>query len=191
MQSDVFWKWFYKRASLCTFPRRGSLYVPRQFLCLVFGQNPANVPPSNSRQRNWRRTYKLPPSRNCSQWGTLIKPLPEHVTLHFVCWISWTRRNRQLQKRYSRMNSIQNNKVLTKQVKYSNGVYPIDLLLFSLTKPSIIVIKFNNYYTPLFALGICLFLRLWIRRIFWFVRSTAIHTRDHGIPATPLNFLYI
>ena len=46
------------------------------------------------------------------------------------------------------MNSIQNNKVLTKQVKYSKGVYPIDLLLSPLKKPSIIVINFNTHYMP-------------------------------------------
>jgi hypothetical protein len=91
------------------------------------------------------------------------------------------------------MNSIHIDKVLTKHVKYLQGVYPIDLLPSTLIKPSIIVININNCHQETLhariALGSCLFFRLWICRIFWFVRPTTIQTRNHGIPPAPLNFL--
>jgi len=44
------------------------------------------------------------------------------------------------------MNSIQIYKVLTKHVKYFQGVYPIDLLPSTLIKPSIIVINLDKHY---------------------------------------------
>jgi len=44
------------------------------------------------------------------------------------------------------MNTIQISKVLTKHVKYSRGVYPIDILPSTLMKPSIIVINLDKYY---------------------------------------------
>ena len=46
------------------------------------------------------------------------------------------------------MNTIQINKVLTKHVKYFQGVYPIDLLPSTLVKPSIIVINLDKHYMP-------------------------------------------
>jgi len=46
------------------------------------------------------------------------------------------------------MNAIQINKILTKYVKYFQGVYPIDLLPSTLIKPSIIVINLDNHYMP-------------------------------------------
>jgi hypothetical protein len=46
------------------------------------------------------------------------------------------------------MNTLQINKVLTKHVKYFKGVYPIDLLLQALTKPTIIVVNLDEHYMP-------------------------------------------
>ena len=46
------------------------------------------------------------------------------------------------------MNTIQIDKVLTKYVKYFQGVYPIDLLTSTLIKPSIIVISLDKHYMP-------------------------------------------
>jgi len=46
------------------------------------------------------------------------------------------------------MNSIQIHKVLTKHVKYFQGVYPVDLLPSTLIKPSIILINLNKHYMP-------------------------------------------
>ena len=46
------------------------------------------------------------------------------------------------------MNTIQINKVLTKHVKYFQGVYPIDLLPSTIIKPSIIVINLDKHYMP-------------------------------------------
>ena len=54
----------------------------------------------------------------------------------------------QLQKRYSRMNTIQINRFLSKHVKYFQGVYPIDLLPVTLLKPCIIVINLDKHYMP-------------------------------------------
>jgi hypothetical protein len=46
------------------------------------------------------------------------------------------------------MNTTQICKVLTKHVKYFQGVYPIDLLPSTLTKPSLIVINLDKHYMP-------------------------------------------
>ena len=46
------------------------------------------------------------------------------------------------------MNTIQISKVLTKHVKYFQGVYPIDLLPSTLIKPSLIVINFDEHCMP-------------------------------------------
>ena len=46
------------------------------------------------------------------------------------------------------MNNIKVDKVLTKHVKYFQGVYPIDRLPFTLIKPSIIVINLDKQYMP-------------------------------------------
>ena len=46
------------------------------------------------------------------------------------------------------MNTLQIHKVLTKHVKYFQGVYPIDLLPSALIKPSIIVINLYKHYMP-------------------------------------------
>jgi len=46
------------------------------------------------------------------------------------------------------MNSIQIHEVLTKHVKYFQGVYPIDLLPSTLIKPSIIIINLDKHYIP-------------------------------------------
>lgn len=46
------------------------------------------------------------------------------------------------------MNTIQINKVLTKHVKYFQGVYPIDLLPSTIIKPSIIIINLDKHYMP-------------------------------------------
>jgi len=46
------------------------------------------------------------------------------------------------------MNTIQINNVLTKCVKYFQGVYPVDFLPSTLVKPSIIVINLDKHYMP-------------------------------------------
>jgi hypothetical protein len=46
------------------------------------------------------------------------------------------------------MNSIRIHKVLTKHVKYFQGVCPIGLLPSTFIKPSIIVINLDRYYMP-------------------------------------------
>ena len=46
------------------------------------------------------------------------------------------------------MNTLQISKVLTKHVKYFQGVYPKDLLPSTLIKPPIIVINLDKYYMP-------------------------------------------
>ena len=46
------------------------------------------------------------------------------------------------------MNTTQIDEVLSKYVKYFEGLYPIDILLSTLTKPSIIVINVDKYYMP-------------------------------------------
>jgi len=46
------------------------------------------------------------------------------------------------------MNTNQINTVLTKHVKYFQGIYPIDLLPSTLINPSIIVINLAKYYMP-------------------------------------------
>jgi hypothetical protein len=46
------------------------------------------------------------------------------------------------------MNIIQIDRVLSKRVKYFQGVYPIDLLSSTLLKPSIIVINLDKHYMP-------------------------------------------
>jgi len=46
------------------------------------------------------------------------------------------------------MNTIQIDKVLTKNVKYFQVLYPIDLLPSTLIKPSIIVISLDKHYMP-------------------------------------------
>jgi len=55
----------------------------------------------------------------------------------FLCWISWTQRNRQLQKSYSRINTLQVNGVLTKHVKNFQRIYPVDFLP---------IMTINNYH---------------------------------------------
>ena len=45
------------------------------------------------------------------------------------------------------MNTIQISKVLTKRVKYFQGVYLIYLLPSTIMKPSIIVINIDKHYT--------------------------------------------
>jgi hypothetical protein len=44
------------------------------------------------------------------------------------------------------MNTIQINKILTKNVKYFQGVYSIDILQATILKPSIIVINVDKHY---------------------------------------------
>jgi hypothetical protein len=46
------------------------------------------------------------------------------------------------------MNTIQIDKVLSKHVKYFQGVYPLYLLPSTLIKPSIIVINLDKNYMP-------------------------------------------
>ena len=46
------------------------------------------------------------------------------------------------------MNTIQINSLLTKHVKYFQGVCPIDLLPATIIKPSIIVINLDKHYMP-------------------------------------------
>jgi hypothetical protein len=46
------------------------------------------------------------------------------------------------------MNTIQIKKVLTKHVKYFQGVYPIDLLPSTLKKPPIFGINLDKHYMP-------------------------------------------
>jgi hypothetical protein len=54
--------------------------------------------------------------------------------------------NRQLPKRHSRMNTLQIERILTKHVKYFQGVYPVDLLPQTLTKPAIIIVNLDEHY---------------------------------------------
>jgi len=61
-----------------------------------------------------------------------LKNLCLNLSGALLCWISWTQRNRQLQKRYSRMNTLQVSGVLTKYVKNFQGIYPIDFLPITL-----------------------------------------------------------
>ena len=46
------------------------------------------------------------------------------------------------------MNGIQIHKVLTKHLKYFQGVYPLDHLPSTIIKTAIIVIKHVKHYTP-------------------------------------------
>ena len=46
------------------------------------------------------------------------------------------------------MNTTQINRILTKHVKYFQGVYPIDLLLSAITKPAITIVNLDKHYTP-------------------------------------------
>jgi len=46
------------------------------------------------------------------------------------------------------MNTTQVDKVLSKHVKYFQGVYPIDLLTSTLIKPSIIIMNLGKHYIP-------------------------------------------
>jgi len=46
------------------------------------------------------------------------------------------------------MNSIQIQKVLTKLVKYFQGLYRFDLIISTLIKPAINVINLDKYYMP-------------------------------------------
>jgi len=68
--------------------------------------------------------------------------------MHFVFWISGTRWNRRRKKRQIRMNTTQIDKVLSKHIKYIQGLYPIDLLPSSLIKPPIIVFNHDKHYIP-------------------------------------------
>jgi len=85
------------------------------------------------------------------------------------------------------MNSIQIYKVLTKRVKYFQGVYPIDLLLSTLIKPSIIVINLDKH----FMLG-----SHWVDACFS-DSGNAEYFDSYGLPLfkyeimAPLNFLDI
>ena len=72
------------------------------------------------------------------------------------------------------MNSIQISKFLTKHVKYFQGVCQIDLLSSTIIQPSIIVIKVHMHYYPGSRWVAFLFFRLWLRRIFWFVRFATV-----------------
>ena len=57
-----------------------------------------------------------------------------------------THRNWQLYESYSRINTLQINNVLNKHVKYFQGVDPLDVLLYTLMKPLIIVINHDKHY---------------------------------------------
>ena len=46
------------------------------------------------------------------------------------------------------MNTTQIDKVLSKHVKYFQGIYPIDLLPSTLIKPSIFVVNLDKHYMP-------------------------------------------
>ena len=46
------------------------------------------------------------------------------------------------------MNTVQIHKILSKHVKYFQGVYSIDLLPSTLIKPAIIVINLDKHYMP-------------------------------------------
>jgi hypothetical protein len=46
------------------------------------------------------------------------------------------------------MNTVQFYKIVTKHVKYFQGVYPIDILPSTFIKPSIIVINLDKHYMP-------------------------------------------
>jgi hypothetical protein len=46
------------------------------------------------------------------------------------------------------MNTIEINRVLTKEVKYFQGVYPLYLLPSTITKPAVIIVSLNKHYMP-------------------------------------------
>ena len=46
------------------------------------------------------------------------------------------------------MHTIQISEVLTKHVKYFEGIYPINLLPSSLIKPSVILTNLDKHYMP-------------------------------------------
>ena len=46
------------------------------------------------------------------------------------------------------MNTLRIHKVLTKHVKFFQGVYQLDLLPSTLIKPSIIIVNLDKYYMP-------------------------------------------
>jgi hypothetical protein len=46
------------------------------------------------------------------------------------------------------MNTLHIQKILTKHVKYFQGVYPVDLLPQTLTKPAIIIVNLDKHYMP-------------------------------------------
>jgi hypothetical protein len=51
-------------------------------------------------------------------------------------------------KRHSIMNTTQMDRVLSKYVKYFQGVYPIDLLPSTINKPAIIIVNLDKNYLP-------------------------------------------
>ena len=82
----------------------------------------------------------------CALRHALKKTTTRTRNVHSVCWVSRTLRDWQLQKRYSRMNTIQIYIVFTNYVKYFQGVYPIDLLPTTVLNPSIIVTSLDKHY---------------------------------------------
>jgi hypothetical protein len=48
------------------------------------------------------------------------------------------------------MNTTQTDRVSSKHVKYFQGVYPIDLLPSTVTKPAIIIVNLDKHYLPVY-----------------------------------------
>ena len=88
------------------------------------------------------------------------------------------------------MNNIEINRVLTKHVKYFEGVYPIDLLPATLLKPSIIVINLDkNYMACSHWVAACfptlVMPNISIRIVY------LLQTRNDDLPATSPNFMEV
>jgi len=85
------------------------------------------------------------------------------------------------------MNIIQMNEVLTRHVKYFQGVYPIDILPSTFVKPSIIVINLDKHYVPgSHWVSVCFSDTGYAEYFDCYIPAT-IKTRNHGIPPAPLN----
>ena len=62
------------------------------------------------------------------------------------------------------MNILQIHKVLTKRVKYFQGLIPLDITTCTLIKQLIISLTLKSITCPV-RIGSCLLFRLWLRRI--------------------------
>jgi len=91
------------------------------------------------------------------------------------------------------MNTIHIHKVLSKGVKYFQGVYPLFILLSTHIKPSIIVINLDKHYMPgSHWVAVC-FSDSGYAKYFdsYGLDPTTIQTWNHSIPRPLLNILDI